>query len=124
MGLTLTSDGVFLMAWGRYGHDEGEFDDPEDVAVDTSGNVYVTDTHNARIQKFEATGAYVAQWYPTLEKEKWASAPYGIALGADGNVFVAIRPTCRIHQYALTTRQPGKFGSSRLSVERAPELTA
>ena len=34
------------------GEGDGEFANPSGIAVDPSGNVYVADTSNARIQKF------------------------------------------------------------------------
>lgn len=34
-------DGIFLMAWGKYGTAPGEFNLPHSVAVDNLGNVWV-----------------------------------------------------------------------------------
>ena len=51
-------DGEYLTKFGRPGRGPGEFTFREgdvylgDVAVDSSGNVYVADTGNGRIQKF------------------------------------------------------------------------
>ena len=42
----------FITKWGSFGEGDGQFNLPEGVAVDSSGNVYVTDLENARIQKF------------------------------------------------------------------------
>ena len=47
-----TNDGTFLTEWGSKGFGYGEFDYPGDVVVDTSGNIYVVDRRNQRIQKF------------------------------------------------------------------------
>lgn len=38
--------------WGSTGSGDGQFNDPEGVAADGSGNVYVADYINNRIQKF------------------------------------------------------------------------
>jgi DNA-binding beta-propeller fold protein YncE len=46
------SNGNFITKWGSEGDGEGQFDIPEGIAIDSSGNVYVADTHNSRIQKF------------------------------------------------------------------------
>jgi hypothetical protein len=40
----------------------GEFDRPEDVAVDSAGNSYVADTANHRIQKFDPAGHFILAW--------------------------------------------------------------
>jgi hypothetical protein len=43
---------AFCFMRGCYGTGQGQFYWPSSVAVDASGNVYVADTYNHRIQKF------------------------------------------------------------------------
>ncbi len=50
--LHLVSPTPFLTKWGTHGTSGGQFNYPADVAVDASGNVYVADQSNNRIQKF------------------------------------------------------------------------
>jgi Bacterial Ig domain/NHL repeat len=40
------------LKWGSQGTSDGQFSSPIDVAVDTSGSVFVVDNDNFRIQKF------------------------------------------------------------------------
>jgi NHL repeat len=40
----------------------GQFNQPSSVAVDASGNVFVVDQSNQRIQKFAKTGKFSLQW--------------------------------------------------------------
>ncbi|GAB6286295.1 MAG: hypothetical protein STSR0009_24960 [Methanoregula sp.] len=47
---------VFITKWGTYGSGNGQFKNPDGVAVDSSGNVYVMDQYNNRIQKFNSIG--------------------------------------------------------------------
>lgn len=47
------SNGKFITKWGSYGSDDGEFIDPEHLAVDSEGNVYVSDRTNNNIQVFK-----------------------------------------------------------------------
>jgi DNA-binding beta-propeller fold protein YncE len=42
----------YLTQWGTFGTGNGQFNQPTGVAVDGSGNVYVADPGNHRIQKF------------------------------------------------------------------------
>ncbi len=42
------------ISWGGMGSGNGQFNCPLGVAVDTSGNIYVVDAGNARIEKFLA----------------------------------------------------------------------
>jgi DNA-binding beta-propeller fold protein YncE len=46
------SDGNFMTKWGSSGSGDGEFSGPDGIAVDTSGNVYVSDFRNDRVQVF------------------------------------------------------------------------
>ena len=46
------SNGKFITKWGSYGTADGQFSNPYGVAVDSSGNVYVADSLNNRIQVF------------------------------------------------------------------------
>ncbi len=46
------SNGNFITKWGSSGSGDGQFESLIDVGIDSSGNVYVADTFNHRIQKF------------------------------------------------------------------------
>jgi len=46
------TNGNFITKWGSYGSGEGQFKDPEHLAVDSDGNVYVSDKANNNIQVF------------------------------------------------------------------------
>ena len=48
--------------WGAYGSGNGRFYDPHGIAIDDSGNVYVADADNDRIQKFDPNGAFITKW--------------------------------------------------------------
>ena len=46
------NDGNFITKWGSFGKEDGQFRDPEHLAIDSEGNVYVSDRKNDNIQKF------------------------------------------------------------------------
>lgn len=50
--LAYAEEYVFILKWGSSGTGDGQFNDPWGVAVDGSGNVYIADTLNHRVQKF------------------------------------------------------------------------
>lgn len=82
------SAGTFLTTWGDYGSGNGQFAGPTSVAVDGSGNVYVSDTDNYRIQKFDSTGAFEGTWGGFGQGNGQFSRPTGVAVDGSGNVYV------------------------------------
>jgi len=52
---------------GRTGGLGGEMDEPGGVATDTAGNVYVADSANHRIQKFDPSGNFLMAWGRDVE---------------------------------------------------------
>jgi NHL repeat-containing protein len=54
---------VGVREFGRYGVAAGEFREPFGIAVDQrTGDVYVVDTNNWRVEKFTGGGAFVLAW--------------------------------------------------------------
>src|SRR5262249_5650967 len=65
LGATAVQAQLFLPlgSFGSQGSAAGEFQSPVGVAVDqASGDVYVADNGNARVQKFSGTGSFIAAW--------------------------------------------------------------
>lgn len=50
--LKFDSNGSFITKFGSYGTEPGQFRDPEHLAIDNNGNVYVSDRKNNNIQVF------------------------------------------------------------------------
>ena len=47
------SNGKFITKWGSAGDGDGQFDNPDGIAVNpSSGNMYVADPYNNRMQVF------------------------------------------------------------------------
>jgi Thrombospondin type 3 repeat/NHL repeat len=96
-GPALAATGYTLeRQWGSYGTGDGQFDFPGSVTTDVSGNVYVADPGNYRVQKFSSTGEFITKWGSRWNGDpysdsigKFHSGPRGVATDAAGNVFVA-----------------------------------
>jgi len=100
--------------WGSAGNLNGQFEFPEGIAVDRSGNVYVSDTDNDRIQEFTSEGVYITQWGRLGSGKGQLSGPEGIATDSDGNVYVADMYNNRIQKFTsagVYITQWGRFGT-------------
>ena len=63
--LPLDSDnGNKLLTWLIIdnGISDGQFNSPTNLAIDSNDNVYVADTGNNRIQKFDNNGNFITKW--------------------------------------------------------------
>ena len=80
----LNRDFTFSSKFGHSGSNPGEFNRPYGIAIDSTGNVYVAERYNHRIQVFTEIGGYLRQFEPT---EKLVE-PTGLAIDAEDNVYV------------------------------------
>ncbi|MBP9502484.1 MAG: hypothetical protein KBF17_10020 [Candidatus Promineofilum sp.] len=97
---------------GSSGSGNGQFSDPRGVAVDGAGNVYVADSGNHRIQKFDAGGAYVGQWGSGGSSNGQFNYPAGVAVDGSGNVYVADSDNHRIQKFDSNGNYQSKWGVS------------
>ena len=72
------------------GNANGEFQGgPEGLAVDPSGNIYVSDTGNSRVQVFDSSYNYVAQWGGLGSADGQFNYNFGIAADSGATIYVA-----------------------------------
>jgi sugar lactone lactonase YvrE len=145
-----SSAGAFIKAWGwgvsdgadqletctsacqagLPGDGAGQFSSPYGVAVDPSGNVYVTDVGNNRVQEFSSAGTFIKAWgwgvsdgADQLETCTSAchggrggggagglTAPSGVAVDPSGNVYVTDVGNSRVQEFAVTAEPPPVIG--------------
>ena len=102
------------------------FSNPQGVAVDNSGNVYVADTNNQTIRKITASGAVttLAGAAGIVGRADGAGAaarfnyPFNLAADGSGNIYVAdvwnstIRKITLVGMVMTVAGDAGKFGSA------------
>src|SRR6266496_1500898 len=71
------------------GNGPGHFSFPTYVTLDASGNVYVTDTLNSRVQMFDPDGKYLKTFGSRGDGWGMFERPKGVAVDGFGNVYVA-----------------------------------
>ena len=99
------SEGKFLRKWGFFATTDGQlgqqggFWGPRAVAIDPEGNLYVADTGNKRVQKFDPQGNFLGQWGGGGIIEGRFDEPVGIAVDQRGNIYVADTWNRRVQKF-------------------------
>ncbi|RIK36465.1 MAG: hypothetical protein DCC58_19215 [Chloroflexi bacterium] len=113
-----TVDYEFLTAWGAEASDDTALAFPMGVGTDSAGNVYVLDSDNNRVVKYDSSGAWVTSWGSQGNGEGQFNAPTGIYVGASGGsevVMVADTGNDRVQQFSLTGRFQRAWGETGTS---------
>src|SRR4051794_8753843 len=77
----------FALKWGSPGAGDGEFY-VAGLAADPSGNIYVADVYNHRIQKFDSNGNFLTKWGSFGSGDGEFYYPYDVAVDGLSNVYV------------------------------------
>jgi len=102
-----------LCSFGKIGNASGEFNSPSYIVHDSSGNIWVSDTNNDRVQKFDSQGNFLfeigsEQLAVSSEQGKGKGSeeqraksiefnkPTGLAIDSQGNLYVADRNNDRV----------------------------
>jgi DNA-binding beta-propeller fold protein YncE len=110
--------------------DEGNFSKPTNVAVDSEGNLYVSDTMNNRIEEFDADGNFIRAFGKAGDGPGYFARPKGIAIDADDHVWVADSTHNRVQVFTKEGRLliwmggngllPGQFSAvTGLAIDKA-----
>ncbi len=98
---------------GSGGAGNAQFNSPHNVALDAQGNLYVVDSNNHRVQKFDANGNFVMQWGGQGSAPGQFNEPWGIGVDKQGSVYVADTWNHRIEKFDANGKfllQWGTFG--------------
>ena len=107
-----TAKGRFLTAVGTKGSGPLQFNEVQDIAINTSNNkVYVVDMKNNRIQVLNSDFTF-SNTFGTFGRNKGEfDYPWGIACDTTGNVYVADCGNHRIQVFTSTGKFLRMFGS-------------
>ncbi|MDT7604050.1 MAG: tripartite motif-containing protein 71 [Acidobacteriota bacterium] len=87
LAVSVSANYNFLTKWNANTSTSGQFITPRGIAVDTSGNVYVTDQNN-RVTKFDSSGAFILQFGVPGSANGGFVSPFKVATDLAGNVYV------------------------------------
>jgi tripartite motif-containing protein 71 len=97
---------------GQKGTRDGEFTRPQGLAADLAGNLYVADTGNDRIQKFDFDGHYLAQAGGFGRDNNQFNKPTALCINNNMELWVVDSRNSRIEQFDVQLQfvrafQPG-----------------
>ena len=113
-----TGNGVFVTKWGSAGSGDGQFgtqnfyNGPNGIAVDGAGNVYVADTGNSRVQKFDGNGNFLAKWGSAGSGDGQFNIVYDVSVDVSGNIYVIDYGNNRIQKFSSSGVFLAKWGSA------------
>jgi DNA-binding beta-propeller fold protein YncE len=90
--------------------DPGNFSLPTNVAVDSDGNLYVTDTLNNRVEIFDAEGNFIGEFGKAGDGPGRFARPKGIAVDGDGHIWVVDEVQSRVQVFDRDGRLLIYFG--------------
>ncbi len=107
-GVSLAGGPEVILRFGSEGTGTGSFTDPRHVAVDGEGNIYVAEYETGRIQVFDSSGGFLAQWFAGgADGDVY---PAGMDVSADGVVHLVHHGHVALYE-GMTGRSLGSLGS-------------
>ncbi|MGI0061865.1 MAG: HYR domain-containing protein, partial [Nitrosotalea sp.] len=112
LGYAWASDSPpFVVQWGTYGLlTNGKFAFPQGIATDPSGNVYVTDLGNRRVQEFDNNGNFLSTWGIKGSGNGTFQEPEGIAVGG-GSIYVVDNELSVVQKFDMSGHFIMQWGS-------------
>jgi sugar lactone lactonase YvrE len=101
---------IFSSSFGTTGSGYGQFKGPYGMAIDSSGNIWVADSGNDRVQKFNSKGEYQSQFGSTGIGNGQFKRPTDIAITPGGDLWVVDAENARVQKFNSKGEYLGKFG--------------
>ncbi len=101
----------FSLKFGSEGSGNSQFKRPRDLAIDSSGNVWVVDTKNNCVKEFTSSGEYLMKFGSEGTGNGQFKSPASIAFAANGDLWVTDSLNDRVEEFSPTGEYLAKFGS-------------
>jgi len=89
----------YLQTFGGTGSGPGQFLNPRGISVDPAGNIYVADTGNHRVQKFDAAGHFITETGGFGWDQDRFNGPTGLTAKEGLNIYVVDSQNRRVQRF-------------------------
>jgi sugar lactone lactonase YvrE len=116
--LKISPVGQVLSSFGTIGKKPGQFQEPADVAVAHSGDIYVTDAIATFLDRFSPSGTFISrvgkyQSEGTAPGQFWG--PAGVTFDAQGRIYTVEHGNSRVQRFSSTLKPEKVFDSSSVT---------
>src|SRR5207253_2393428 len=96
-----TTSGDYLGSFGSYGVGPGQFIFPHGIVIDGSGNLWVADPLNRRVELLTAGGSYLGEFGSFGTSPGEFNQPLHMALDGRGHIYVTDYQNHRVQKFAI-----------------------
>jgi sugar lactone lactonase YvrE len=102
---------TYSSSFASHGSGEHQLSEPSDLAVDASGNVWVADTENSRLEEFGPEGKFIRTVGSSGTGQGQFEGIYGVAISPNGNVWTSNCDDGHIEEFSSEGKFIKEFGS-------------
>ena len=88
-----------MSQFGSKGTGDGQLEGPTGLYIDSSGNIWVADSGNNRVQKFDSSGRYITKFGAQGSGKGQFDNPCAIVVDPSGNVYVCDGANSRVQKW-------------------------
>jgi len=105
------SEGDAISSFGSYGEENGQFRGAWGIAVNSKGNIIVSDYSDNKIQIFDSQGNFISKFGSKGKGNGQFNEPKGICVDLNDRIYVCDSKNHRIQIFDLNGKFISKFGS-------------
>ncbi len=106
-----SAEGAYLSQFGAKGSEAGQLLNPQGIALDAAGNVWVADTGNNRVQAFKPSGEFIRKFGTAGAGNGQLQSPRSLAFDAESNLWALDNGNNRLQRFSAEGAYLAQFGT-------------